>query len=283
MVLAQTEPKDRKEREKEIRKNWEMLANYRRWDEDTKDKGNLAGIISEEEKRAKSNLDSKRKKRENCSVWSKRKIDKEIQEAEAELRRWTRMAATATALSKEKFQVEGRTPPPYVPKTPSAPVTSQYPVYSVGTGQVTLKEGQDEKKVVQIVEGLIKVEMEDEDKEEEECKIEKLVERKLRELQAVETENRQVLEETKKGATKLTKPTEKLKIDRNEESDSITVTGHDLDFEWGDEKSEKEGGDWCEEEREMCMEEGRGPSVRTRSKTMLSNLKKKSDKQGIIH
>lgn len=104
MLLAQTEPKDKKQRQKEIDNCWVVLCDNYGWDNTQEVKTQLAPKIREMEKKAHSKLRRHVEGKDNVKWYSAGKHGSEENNLRKDLRIWTRVALTATALSPEKTQ-----------------------------------------------------------------------------------------------------------------------------------------------------------------------------------
>ncbi|XP_057191231.1 uncharacterized protein LOC130555220 [Triplophysa rosa] len=108
MLLAQTEPKDRKQRQKEIDKCWVALCDDCGWENAEKVMIPIAPTIREMEKKAHSKLRRHIEEKDKVKWYNSGKHGSEEENLKKKLRVWTRVALTTTALSSQKPQSRER-------------------------------------------------------------------------------------------------------------------------------------------------------------------------------
>ncbi|XP_057183522.1 uncharacterized protein LOC130564356 [Triplophysa rosa] len=104
MLLAQAEPKDRKQRQKEIDKCWVALCDECGWESAEKVMTPLAPKVREMEKKAHCKLRRHVEEKDKVKWYNAGKHGSEEDTLRKKLRMWTRVALTTTALSSQKTQ-----------------------------------------------------------------------------------------------------------------------------------------------------------------------------------
>ncbi len=106
MLMAQTEPKNQKREEKMWEKKWSQICIESGWDNPEKISVALAPKIRDMEKRAHDKLKRHVEGEDKVKWINKRRQTKQEEEYRTEVRLWTKLAITATALSPFKKEEE---------------------------------------------------------------------------------------------------------------------------------------------------------------------------------